>query len=140
MIAPAYVPIEAIFEPPISRNVPTPMFVFIKSGLTNVTGILFIESRPLKVVVFSVPDTVSPPSIVEVPDMVRLFWMAIPDNVASADPADKVVPSTVRLFWMVAAEAVRSPLMVVAFNTSKDDKVAAEFPADSVVPPTVRSL
>ena len=50
-----------------------------------------------------------------------------------------VIAVTVRLFWIVAADTVRSPLILVAFEMFKDDKVATEFPAE-MFPITVREF
>ena len=50
--------------------------------------------------------------------------------VAVAFPADNVVPPTVKLFWMVAAETVRSPLILTEFVIPRVDIVIDAFPAE----------
>jgi len=59
--------------------------------------------------------------------------------VVTAFPAE-ISPNTTRLFWIVAADTVRRPLIVAAFETLRDDTVVTAFPADKVVPLTVRLL
>ena len=60
------------------------------------------------------------------------------DKVATEFPADNVVPPTVKLFWMVAADTVRSPLIVVSFKTLRDEIVVTAAAADMDIPPSVR--
>jgi hypothetical protein len=52
---------------------------------------------------------------------------------------DRVVnPDTPRLFWMVEADAVRSPLIVAAFETWRDEIVVMAAPAE--IFPTIVKL
>jgi hypothetical protein len=86
------------------------------------------------------PDTVTLLFVVTVSDSV-----VVPDT--KNDTADKVVmvvadrvltPDTPRLFWTVAAESVRSPLIVAAFKTLRDEIVVVAAAAEMDVPATVR--
>ena len=55
------------------------------------------------------------------------------------DVADRVLsPDTPRLFWTVVAETVRSPLIVVAFETLRDEIVVVAAAAEMDVPTTVK--
>jgi len=45
------------------------------------------------------------------------------DETVVVAAAAEMFPTTVKLFWMVAADTVRSPLIVVAFDTFRDEIV-----------------
>jgi hypothetical protein len=85
------------------------------------------------------PDRVETPITVRDPAERELLITA-DDNVATAEPPDREVPLTVILFWIVAADTVRSPLIVAEFERLRDEIVVVAFPADKVVPLTIRLL
>jgi hypothetical protein len=122
-----------------------------------VADMLLIDVIPRSVevvtesVIVALFKTVSPPDTVSIPPTVALLLIrTLSDSVVVPDTtsvvaerlvvvvADRVVnPDTLRLFWMVAAETVRSPLILAAFETLRDEMVVAAFPAD-ILPITVK--
>jgi hypothetical protein len=84
------------------------------------------------------PDRVDVPRTNRDP-VLREFAMVADDRFAVAFPAE-ILPTTVILFWIVAADTVKSPLIVTEFETLRDETVAVAFPADKVVPLTARLL
>jgi hypothetical protein len=92
-------------------------------------GTVKFPSTPTLLIAVTVPDSVLVPDTTSV--VAERLDMMVADRVVN--------PDTPRLFWMVAAETVRRPLILAAFETLRDEMLVTAFPAD-ILPITVKSF